>query len=406
MSLANSNQELVLEVADRFRSVFGSTPDSVALHEPDFDGREAELLIDCLNSGYVSSVGRYVTEFETELARVCGVKYAVAVVNGTAALELALHVANVGADSEVLMPSFTFVATANAARHLGAIPHFVDIDPDNMGLNPDALRGHLESIVDSKRGVALNRRSGRRIAAIVPMHTFGHPVDFDRLQAVAEEFDIPIIEDAAESLGSKYFEKPCGSLGMVGAVSFNGNKIITTGGGGAVLTNQESLAQKAKHLSTTAKLPHRWEFIHDQVAYNYRMPNLNAALGLAQLERLEHRIREKRALATFYLDTFKSIDGITIFKEAKGVRSNYWLNAMILDQEVANARDPILTMLNDSGILARPSWKPLHTLAMYRECPRAELPVTNDLHSRLINIPSSASLRAKLIPKTENDRRY
>ena len=364
----------------------------IPLHEPEFSGNEEKLLIDCLRSTYVSSVGQYVDEFEKALAIACGVSHSVAVVNGTAALQVALRIAGVNANSEVLMPSFTFVATANAASYLGGIPHFVDISEKTLGIDPIALRERLNEIAELKDGNLINGQTGRTISALLPMHTFGNPCDMEALLSVARDFDLPLIEDAAEALGSRYHGKPCGSFGTMAAVSFNGNKIITTGGGGAILTNDPELARQAKHLTTTSKLPHQWEFVHDQIGYNYRMPNINAALGVAQLAQLKSKVKSKRALANQYQRMFAGIQNARIFEEFDGSESNYWLNTLILNEDNAVKRDELLEELNNIGILSRPAWTPLHSLGIYEQSPRADLSATENFTKRIINLPSSASL--------------
>ena len=387
---------LANEIKVRIRDVLGGAVGFVPLHEPEFLGDEEALVVDCIRSGWVSSVGEYVDRFESELARACGVAHGVAAVNGTAALEVALRVVGVGAGDEVLMPSLTFIATANAAHHLGAVPHFVDVEESTLGLAPHALRKHLERIAERRDGVTINGQTGRRLAAVVPMHAFGHPVDMHELGAVAREFELVVVEDAAEALGSALGGRPCGSLGRVAALSFNGNKILTTGGGGAIVTDDPDLAARAKHLTTTAKVPHAWAFHHDEIGYNYRMPNINAALGVAQLAQLELRLAQKRALAERYLVAFADLDGVSGFAEREGTRSNYWLNTILLEPETADARDTVLRVLNDGGFMARPVWEPLHSLDIFSECPSAPLPVTNSLADRIINVPSSAKLAGKV----------
>ncbi|BDW83649.1 aminotransferase [Erythrobacter sp. Dej080120_24] len=384
------------DIKRRVSEVLGAPEDFVPLHEPEFGGEEEALVVDCIRSGWVSSVGEYVDRFEAGIAAACGTTHGVAVVNGTAALEVALRVAGVRPGDEVLMPSLTFIATANATHHLGAVPHFVDADEATMGLAPNALRAHLEHIAERRHGVLVNGRTGRRLAAVVPMHVFGHPVDMNGLAAVASEFGLAVVEDAAEALGSALGGRPCGSLSRIAALSFNGNKILTTGGGGAIVTNDPDLAAWAKHLTTTAKVPHRWAFFHDEIGYNYRMPNLNAALGVAQLAQLDVRLAQKRALAARYISAFAGLDGVKVFAEREGVRSNYWLNTLLLETHMTHARDTVLKILNDEGLMARPVWEPLHTLDIYAECPRAALPVTANLAARIVNVPSSARLAGNL----------
>ncbi|MBD3920696.1 LegC family aminotransferase [Paenibacillus sp. PR3] len=365
----------------------------ISLHEPTFRGNEWNYVKECLDTGWVSSAGKYVEDFELKLAEYTGSPYAIVVSNGTSALHVCLMLAGVQANDEVLMPSLTFVATANAVSYCGAVPHFIDVSPVTMGVDPIALDHYLQDIAVYKDdGAVYNKQTGRRIAAIVPMHTFGHPVDLDPLMEVCERYRITLVEDAAESIGSYYKGKHTGTFGKLGAVSFNGNKIITTGGGGAILTSDETLAKAAKHLTTTAKLPHRWEFHHDQIGYNYRMPNLNAALGCAQLERLPIMLEQKRTLVNKYAAIFESILGVSLFMEPSFASSNYWLNAIVLDEPSFELRDQILEVVNNAGLMTRPIWTPMHELPMFKDCPSMQLPVTNRLAASVINIPSSASL--------------
>lgn len=380
------------DIVAALRHTLGNGSDFVALHEPRFTGREQDYLAECLNTGWVSSVGAFVDRFEADTAAVCGVRHAVAVVNGTAALHVALMVAGVMPGDEVIVPALSFVATANAVSHCGAIPHFADSEERTLGLSPTALRRHLAAIADMNDGRCRNGHSGQRIAAILPMHTFGHPVDMDGIRAVADEYGLVVIEDAAEALGSRYKGRPCGSLGRLGALSFNGNKIVTTGGGGMVVTDDADLARKVKHLTTTAKIPHRWAFNHDQVGYNYRLPNINAALGCAQLERLPDFVSAKRRLAQAYRTAFAGMAGIRFVVEPDFTESNYWLCSLLLDEDAADLRDDILALTNDQGIMTRPAWGLMHHQPMYAECPRMPLPVAESLARRLINIPSSPFL--------------
>ena len=364
-----------------------------ALHEPHFGGNEAAYLQECLESTFVSSVGPFVDRFETELANYCGVRHAVAVVNGTAALHIALLIAGVEPGDEVLVPALTFVATANAVRYCNAVPHFVDSSFHTLGLDPQALRQYLvENCEISRVGKCVNKASGRIIRALVPMHTFGHPVDMDEVLAVAGEFRLTVVEDAAESLGSTWHGRHTGGFGLLGVLSFNGNKTITTGGGGAILTNDSTLAHRAKHLTTTSKLPHRWAFEHDEVGYNYRMPNINAALGLAQLERLPTILAAKRRLYQRYAEVFSGMNGVRLFGEPAGGCSNYWLQTLLLDEEHADLRDAVLQATNDAGYMTRPCWMLMNAMRPYADCPSAPLPVAQGLSRRVINLPSSAFL--------------
>lgn len=365
---------------------------NIALHEPYFGGNEWIYVKECIDTGWVSSVGKFVDLFEEKLAQFTGVKKAVATVNGTAALHMCLLLVGVEKEDEVLVPALTFIATANAVTYCGAIPHFIDSEIRTLGIDPFKLRSYLQDIAEVRDHVCYNKNTQRRIKAIVPMHTFGHPVDLDELTAVCEEFCIELVEDAAESLGSYYKGKHTGHWGRVSAVSFNGNKVITTGGGGAILTNDPELAKLAKHLTTQAKLPHKWNFVHDMIGYNYRMPNINAALGCAQLEQLSGFLDQKRQLAQRYQVLFSNIQGIQVIAEPEFARSNYWLNAILLDQEYVDEINELLTSTNESGIMTRPVWNLMYTLPMFTSCPRMECKVAESIAARLINIPSSVNL--------------
>jgi len=366
--------------------------DRVALHEPELKGREIEYLSRCIETGWVSYAGEYVTQFEADLARISQVAHAVAMVNGTVALHAALLVAGVKPGDEVLVPTLTFAATANAVAHAGAEPHFVDSELPTLGLDPDKLAVHLEAAAVVRDGVCINRTTGRPIRAVVPVHVFGHPARMRALQDVAERYRLAIVEDAAEALGSRMNNKPVGGDGVMSVLSFNGNKIVTTGGGGAILTNDADLARRIKHLTTTAKVPHRYDFFHDEVGYNYRMPNINAAVGCAQLERLDDFVARKRRLAEAFAAALSAVDGIRFFREPPGAASNYWLNAFLLDPAYATERNPLLEALNDAGLGCRPVWVPMHRLPMFSQCPRGDLTTAEDIAARLINIPSSAHL--------------
>ena len=362
------------------------------LHEPRFAGNEKYYVQNCIDSTYVSSVGAYVDRFEKELAAYTGACRAVAVVNGTAALQVALQLAGVKANDEVIVPALTFVATANAVQYLGALPHFADSEESTLGLDPRALRDWLKSVAEPAGDAYRNRRSGHRLGALVPMHTFGHPCDLEGLLAVAHDYRLPLVEDATESLGSRYQGQHTGTFGLLGTLSFNGNKIITTGGGGAILTNDERLADHAKHMTTTAKLPHRWDYVHDEVGYNFRMPNLNAALGCAQLEQLPEFLASKRRLFEHYQEALAHVEEVHLMEEPSGCESNYWLQTLVLSDAVADQRDVILEATNDAGLMTRPAWRLMHQLAPHQECPKAPLPVAESLARRLINLPSSAGL--------------
>ena len=368
------------------RSVVGER--TAALHEPEFGGNEADFLRACLDSTFVSTVGEYVPKFERMLCEFTGARYAIAVVNGTAAIQVALVLAGVQPGDEVLMPALTFVGTANAVSHAGAIPHFLDSEAATLGLAPAAMREHLRQIARVEGTILRNRTTGRRIAAVVPVHVCGHPVDMPALLDVCAEFSLPIVEDAAESLGSFRAGRHTGTDGLLSALSFNGNKIITTGGGGAILTNDERIAARGKHLTTTAKRPHAWRFDHDAVGWNYRLPNLNASLGCAQMERLATFLAAKRKLAHRYAEAFAVVDGVEFVSEPAGCISNYWLNGIrVLGADYA-ARDAALESLNAAGYGARPLWTLMHKLPMYATAPRATLDCAERLEREVINLPS------------------
>lgn len=381
---------LAEKIVAAIKSVVGARP--AVLHEPSFSGNEWQYLKECLDSTFVSSVGKFVDRFEVELAAFTGAKHAVAVVNGTAALHIALKLAGVKADDEVLIPALTFAATANAVTYCGAIPHFIDSDVRNLGVDAAKLRTYLREHTDQSLGQCVNRANGRIIRALVPMHTFGHPVDLDGILSVASDFNLALVEDAAESLGSYYHGQHTGTFGKLGTLSFNGNKTITTGGGGAILTNDAELAVRAKHLTTTAKVPHAWEYRHDEVGYNYRMPNLNAALGCAQLEKLPDMLSSKRALFERYHAAFSQVPGVELVKEPEQCRSNYWLQALLLDVAQSDQRDLILKATNDAGLMTRPVWILMHELTPFKDSQRMDLSGALSLAQRLINIPSSAGL--------------
>jgi perosamine synthetase len=333
-----------------------------------------------------------VDRFEKEIAAVTGAAYAVATANGTAALHICLLLVGVERGDEVIIPALTFIATANAVSYTGATPHFADSEQRTLGIDPPKLEEHLRSIAEVRDGLCVNRRTGAVIRALMPMHTFGHPVDLDAITALCERWHITLVEDAAESLGSYYKGRHTGTFGRVGGLSFNGNKIVTTGGGGAVVTNDAVLGRMAKHMTTTARVAHRWSFIHDQVGYNYRLPNLNAALGCAQLEELSGFIERKRALAQRYIDAFRGMQCASILKEPQGTRSNYWLNTLLLEKRDLAVRDTVLETLNGAGLMARPVWTLMHRLPMYEKCPRMDLSGAEDLEDRIVNLPSSPAL--------------
>lgn len=361
----------------------------VPLHEPVFFGNEKKYLNDCIDSTFVSYVGKYVTQFEEMTAKYTGSKYAVAVVNGTAALQIALQLAGVKYGDEVITQPLTFVATANAISHCGAKPIFIDVDIDTMGLSPEKLNDWLtkNTQYDDLKHQTINKSTNKPISAIVPMHTFGFPCRIDEIIEIANKYNIPVIEDAAESLGSYYKGKHTGTFGLAGILSYNGNKTITTGGGGMIITDNEEFAKKAKHLTTTAKVPHKWEYIHDEVGYNYRMTNVTAAVGVAQMEKLEEIIANKRQTAEKYKQFFSTFDStLTFMKEPVNSYSNYWLNCIELKD--INERNEFLELTNSNGIMTRPIWRLMNKLNMYKNCQTGNLDNANWLEERIVNLPS------------------
>jgi perosamine synthetase len=362
--------------------------DFIPLHEPVFTGNERKYVLDAIDSTYVSSVGEYVNRFEKMMAEQAGTKYAVAIVNGTAALHMSLLLADVKAEDEVLTQALTFIATANAISYINARPVFVDVDKETMGMSPTSLDNFLNTFAEKRKdGFTYNTLSGKRIKACVPMHTFGFPCRIDRLVEICERWNISLIEDAAESIGSYYKGRHTGSFGLLGTFSFNGNKTITCGGGGAIVTNDESLARRAKHLTTQAKVPHKWEFVHDSVGYNYRMPNLNAALACAQLEQLKVFVENKRDLAASYEKHFSENPRLTFVKEPLNTSANYWLNCILLQNKTE--RDTFLKETNDRGVMTRPVWQVMNKLPMFEKCQHSELFNSEFIEARLVNIPSS-----------------
>jgi len=372
------------------REVTGSGPKG--LHEPVFSGNEKTYLNDCIDSGYVSSVGPYVDAFEEALRGFVGSKFAVAVVNGTAALHLSLIAAGIKPGDEVLVPALSFVATANAVSQMGGIPHFVDVDESTWGVNPTELRFHLELIGQMRNGQLINKLTGRPITALVPMHTLGHPAEIESLIAIAAEYQLAVIEDAAESLGSFVGNRHTGLFGRLGVISLNGNKTITAGGGGAIVTDDEALAHQLKHLSTTARQPHRFEISHDTIGFNYRMPNVNAALGLAQLEKATNLIECQRSLFSLYERAFDGGSFGVVRREPDWARSNYWLQAITLPDTLIDKRDELIETAIASGLQCRPLWVPLNRLGPYKANPRSRTRVAESLYSRVICLPSSSDI--------------
>lgn len=366
--------------------------EKVMLHAPTFAGNEKKYLNECIDTTFVSSVGQFVDRFERDIEAFTGAKRAVVCVSGTNALHMSMLLVGVKQDDEVLTQALTFIATCNAISYIGAHPVFIDVDLDTMGLSPVALEKWLARNAEIRKdGQCYNVNTGRRIKACVPMHTFGHPVKLDEISDICKKWNIELVEDAAESIGSLYHGKHTGTFGRVGAISFNGNKTITTGGGGMMLFQDEELGTFAKHITTQAKVPHRWEFVHDHVGYNYRMPNINAALGCAQLEQIDRFIESKRATAQAYIDYFASEpDGIKFMKEPEGTRSNYWLNAILLPSKREQLK--FLEYTNDNGVMTRPIWELMNRLVMFKDAQNDGLENSQWLADRIVNIPSSVIL--------------
>lgn len=373
------------DIVDFIRGLY-QTEEFIPLHEPKFIGNEKTYVIDCIDSTFVSSVGKYVDRFERMMADYVGAKYAVATVNGTAALHIALKLVGVDHGDEVITQPLSFIATCNAISYCGAKPVFVDVDRDTLGMSPDSLRSFLVANTTQSPAGCINKTTGRKISAVVPMHTFGHPCRIDGIARICEEFGIPLIEDAAESLGSYYQGKHTGTFGKLAAFSFNGNKTITTGGGGMIITDDEALAKRAKHITTTAKCPHPFEFVHDEIGYNYRLPNINAALGCAQMESLPCFLESKRSIASAYA-AFFAASNITFVEESAQAKSNYWLNALILEDK--RVRDVFLKELNEAGVMSRPVWRLMNELTMFKDCQCSDLSNAKWLEERVVNIPSS-----------------
>ncbi len=377
------------EIIQYVKSLFPNQ-DFIPLHEPRFVGNEKKYLNDAIDSTFVSSVGAYVNRFEEMMQEITGAKYAIATVNGTAALHLALIVAGVKDNDEVICQDLTFIATANAISYIGAKPVFLDIDRKTLGLSAEKLESFLKENCEIQADKAINKKTGNRIAACVPMHSFGLPSEIERIAAICEQWYIPLVEDAAESLGSYYKGKHTGNFGLLGTFSFNGNKTVTCGGGGAIVTNDEKLAKLSKHLSTQAKVPHAWEFNHDRIGYNYRLPNLNAALACAQLEQLKPFVENKRELASKYKAFFEETAYAEFVSESEDASANYWLNTIIFPNK--EERNIFLTEANNNGVMSRPAWTLMHKLPMFTDCQHDTLEVSQWVEDRLVNIPSSVRI--------------
>ena len=367
------------------RGIYG-TKKNIPLHEPKFFGNEKKYLNQCIDTTFVSSVGKFIDKFEKKIVKYTGAKYAVATTNGTSALHISLILAGVEQNDEVITQPLNFVASCNAISYCNAKPIFVDVDRDTMGLSPSALSSFLEKNTKIKNKKCINKKTKKIIRACIPMHSYGHPCRIDEIKKILKKYYIFLIEDAAESLGSFYKSKHTGTYGKLGVISFNGNKIITAGGGGCIITNDKILAKKAKHITTTAKIPHKWNFNHDLIGYNYRMPNLNAALLIAQLENLNYFLKSKYKIARKY-EFFLKKKEYNFFKEPKNSRSNYWLNSIIFANK--KQRDQFLKETNFNGIMTRPIWRLMNKLPMFKECQAINLKNANFLESRVVNIPSS-----------------
>ena len=374
------------KIVSFIKQTFNRQDNFIPLHEPRFYGNERKYVLDAIDSTFVSSVGEYVNRFEKMMAETAGTKYAVATVNGTAALHIALLMAGAEKDTEVLTQNFTFVATTNAISYIGATPHIIDIEESALGMSPKKLKERLEEVVEMRGGLPFNKQTSKRISACVPMHTFGFVSLIEEIIEICNHYNIKVVEDAAECIGSTLNGKPAGSFGLLGTFSFNGNKTITCGGGGAIVTNDEALAKRAKHITTTSKVPHKYKYNHDEVAYNYRMPNLNAAMACGQLEMLPDFIQNKRELANLYANFFKELN-ITFITERDGTEANYWLNAILLNN--LEQRDEFLEFTNSNNVMTRPGWELMHTLEMYKNSPSGDLANSIDIYNRLVNIPSS-----------------
>lgn len=388
MSALLTIDRLATEIVTLARDIYGQG--AIPLHRPVFVGNEKQYLAECIDSNFVSSVGARVQDFERGIAAFVGARHAVATVNGTAALHVALQLAGVRPGDLVITQALTFIATCNALAYTHADPLFVDIDRDTLGMSPDALEQWLTAHAERRGGHAFDRISDRRLAACVPMHTFGHPCRIERIVEIAREWGIPVVEDAAESLGSSVGAKHTGNFGVLGTLSFNGNKVITTGGGGMIVTNDDQLAAHAKHLTTTAKRPHPYEFFHDEVGYNYRLPNLNAALGCAQLERLPAMLASKASVADRYR-RFCAEHGLRFVDGLPGTTSNFWLNAILLESRAD--RDELLRRTNEQGVMTRPAWRLMNDLPMFQHCRHDGLPNSRWIEDRLVNLPSSVPER-------------
>ena len=383
-------QKFISKIVKSIKKITG--PGAHQLHEPSFSKEEVKLVINTIKSKFVSSAGKYVSDFEDNFKKFVKTNNAIAVVNGTQAIFVSLKVLGVKPNDEILVPALTFVGTVNAISYTGATPHFIDSSISNFGIDTEKLDNYLKSVLIKRKGKYYNKKTKKRIKAIIPVHIFGHACEIESIIRIAKKYNLKVVEDAAEAVGSYYKKKHLGTFGDIGCFSFNGNKIITTGGGGMIVLRSKTLAKKIKHITNTAKLKHKWEYIHDEVGYNYRMPNINAALGLAQLKKISLFLKAKRKLFNKYYREFKNIKGINIFKEPEKCKSNYWLQTIILDEEKASFKNLILKNLRNSKIYCRPVWKLISELKPYRNCPKMNLSGSKEIYKKSFNIPSSQDL--------------
>ena len=374
------------KICDYIKSLYPEMPELVLLHCPQFLGNEKKYLNECIDTKFVSYVSHFVTDMEDHIKRITGAKYAVAMVNGTEALHMAIVSAGINPGEEIITQSLTFAATSAAIVHSGANPIFIDVDRDTMGMSPVALKNYLESSTEQKDGKCYNKKTGKVISACIPMHTFGHPCRIDEIAELCKQYNIILIEDSAESIGSTYKGKATGTFGKVGILSFNGNKCVTTGAGGMLITDDEAIASRAKYISTTAKQPSKWEFFHTEAGYNLRMPGTCGAIGTAQLEYFDETMKNKRETAEIYQKFFAEL-GIECVREPKDACSNYWLNAIVLKDRAE--REEFLEYANSHGVQCRPIWTLMHKMPPYENCERTELPNSEWLEDRIVNIPSS-----------------
>ncbi len=382
--------KIIFKILKSIKNVVG--PGSHQLHEPTFSNEETKILNKTIKSKFVSSAGKYVADFENKFKRYVKSNNAIAVVNGTQAIFISLKICGVTKNDEILVPALTFVGTVNAINYTGATPHFIDSEINSFGVDSKKLENYLNRISFIKNGKCINRKTKKRIKAILPVHIFGHACDIENILRIAKKFNLKVIEDAAEALGSFYKNKHLGTFGDIGCFSFNGNKIITTGGGGMIVLKNRNIAKKIKHLTTTAKLKHKWEYDHDEVGYNFRMPNINAALGLAQLKKINFFLKAKRKLYQIYLKNFSNIDGVKLLKEPLKSKSNYWLHTIVLDKNKMKKKNKILKLLHKNKIFCRPVWKLISDLKPYKNCPKMNLSGSKEIYKRSINMPSSSHL--------------